>query len=324
MELTPDQIANATFRLVRKGFDPDEVQAFQVEAARALDQAQQYGALMEQRARAAVARAAQASQADQAGTGNTVTHGVDHTPSHPALTSSTVTVRADDAETIGRTLVLAQRAADQAIAEANEHAATIRAAAEADALRVRSDVELESARLLADARAEARRAGEAEREKVMGEVNALLARLEFLRDDVRAMESYAIAQRDRLTVAAEAMRALAETEVGHAASHHLPALSPVADQFRAEGVAVLSPVSSAAPVVAQEPVKVASAAVSAPSAGSTAPAPFTVSYSEDQTGELPRVMRSSGPVSVPELDDWNESPDVRIRLVRRPGADNED
>jgi len=316
MELTPDQIASASFRLVRKGFDPDEVQAFQQEAARALDQAQQYGALMEQRARAAVARAAQVSQADQSGTGNTVTHGVDHTPAQPALTSSTVVVRADDAETIGRTLVLAQRAADQAVAEAQEQAAAIRAAAEADALRVRSDVELESARLLADAKAEARRAGEAERTKVMGEVNALLARLEFLRDDVRAMESYAVTQRDRLTVAAEAMRALAETEVGHAAAHHAPALSPVADQFRVEGVSVLSPVSSAAPVVAQDPVKVASAAVSAPSAGSTSTVPFTVSYSEDPTGEVPRILPSSGPIAVPEFDDWNEAPDVRVRLVR--------
>jgi vacuolar-type H+-ATPase subunit H len=224
-----------------------------------------------------------------------------------------VVVRSDDAETIGRTLVLAQRAADQAIAEAQEQANSIRAAAEADALRARSDVELESARLLADARTEARRAGEIEREKVMGEVNALLARLEFLRDDVRAMEAYAVTQRDRLTVAAEAMRALAETEVGHAAAHHAPALSPVADQFRAE---VLSPLRTAAPVQAQDPVKVAAAAVSAPSAGSTATVPFTVSYSEDPTGEVPRILPSSGPIAVPEFDDWNESPDVRIRLVR--------
>lgn len=313
MEITPDAIASASFRLVRRGFDPVQVQAFQLEAARALDQSIQYAALMEQRARAAVARV---TQADQSGTGTTVTHGVDHTPSHPALTSSTSLVRTDDAETIGRALVLAQRAADQAVAEAQEQAASIRAQAEADALRVRSDVELESARLLADARAEAQRAGDQERAKVMGEVNALLARLEFLRDDVRAMEAYAVTQRDRLAAAADAMRTLAETEVGLAAAHHVPALSPVAEQLRVEGATVLSPQASAAPISAQGPVKLASAAVSAPSAGSTATVPFTVSYSEDPTGEVPRILPSSGPVVVPSFDDWDESPEVRVRLVR--------
>ena len=193
MELTADQVATATFRIVRRGYDPEEVRAFQFEVAAVLDAAVQRAQLMEQRAKAAIARA---SQHDQSGTGTTVTHGVDHTPSQPALTSSTAVVRSDDAETIGRALVLAQRTAEQTVAEAQEQAAAIRAAAEAEALRVRSDVELESARLLADARLEARRAGEVERDKALAEA----ARREAsFAQGWGALERVVIARRDVAT-----------------------------------------------------------------------------------------------------------------------------
>lgn len=321
MDMTPDQLANTSFRVVRRGFDPDEVQSFQMEAARALDAAQQYAALMEQRARAAIARA---SQPDQSGTGSTVTHGVDHTPSGPALTSSTVVVRSDDAETIGRALVLAQRTADQAVAEAHQQAAAIRAEAEAAALRVRSDVELESARLLADARAEARKAGDAERAKVMGEVNALLARLDFLRDDVNALEAYAADQRQRLAEAADAMRALAETELGRAGISHAPALSAASEHLRTELASpVLSPVTTAAPVVAQDPVKFAAGGVSVPEARSTATVPMQVTYSDPSIAGVAPARPSSGPVAVPDIDDWDEDPSVRIRIVQ-PGSPRRD
>ena len=313
MDLTPDQIASASFRVVRKGFDPDEVRAFQGEAARALDNAVQFAAVVGQRAKAAADRA---QQVDQSGTGSTVTHGVEYAPAQPALTSSTVSIRADDVATIGRTLLLAQRTAEQTVAEANEQAAAIRSSAEADALRARSDVELETARLLADARTHARRAGDAERSKVIREVNELLARLDFLREDVRAMETYAGLQRQRLVEAADAMRSLAENTVGGIAGAHSPALSSAAETLRAEASsAVLSPVDSSVPVMAQDPVKVASAAMSSPSAGSTSTVPFTLSFSDEPTGEVAPIRPTSGPISVPELDDWNEPPSVRMRIV---------
>ena len=313
MDLTPDQIESASFRIVRKGFDPAQVQAFQQDVAAALDSAIQYASLMEQRAKAAANRAA---QADQSGTGSTVTHGVDHTPHQPALTSSTVVIRADDAEIIGRTLVLAQHTAEQTIAEANEQAAAVRAAAEADVLRIRSDAELETARLLAGARAEARRAGEAERSVVMGEVNALLAKLDFLRDDVRAMDVYAAAQRQRLVEASDLMRSVAEDTTGPFGSGHAPAISSAGDSLRTQSRSVLSPVSAAAPILAQDAVKVAAAAVSSPGAGSTATVPFTLTFSEHPTGEVAPIRPSSGPVSVPNIDDWDEDPAVRIRIVQ--------
>ena len=51
-ELTPSQISAATFRIVRKGYDPDEVHTFLARAADALEIAQQQAASMEARARA--------------------------------------------------------------------------------------------------------------------------------------------------------------------------------------------------------------------------------------------------------------------------------
>lgn len=320
MSVTPDQIEKATFRLVRKGFDPDEVRALQYQAAQALDGALEYASLMEQRAKAATARL---NQVDQAGTGSTVTHGADHTPGHPAVTSSTVVVRSDDAQTISRALVLAQRAADQALDEARATSASMIAEAESDVARMRSDAEIESARLLAEARNEARRAGEAERVKVMAEVQALLARLDFLREDVSAMQAHADLQRQRLAESADALRSIADARLGAVTEAREPVLSPAAEIPRQTDAArpVLSAAEAASPVIATDPVKHAAAAVSSPGAGVTSTAPLTLSFSEDPTGPTGMIRPSSGPVSVPDVDDWDEPPSVRIRVIRPDGSE---
>jgi hypothetical protein len=139
------------------------------------------------------------------------------------------------------------------------------------------------------------------------------------------MERYSAAQRQRMVDAAEHMRALAENTSGPFAPGHSPAVSSAADSLRQElSGAVLSPVSAAAPVVAQEPVKHAGAAVSAPAAVATATVPLTLSFSEHPTGELAPIRPSSGPVSVPDIDDWDEDPSVRIRIVQPKGTNPSD
>jgi DivIVA domain-containing protein len=64
-ELTPALISAATFRTVRKGYDPDEVHAFLARVADALEIAQQQAVSMEARARAAVARLQELTAAAQ-------------------------------------------------------------------------------------------------------------------------------------------------------------------------------------------------------------------------------------------------------------------
>src|SRR5688572_15565013 len=97
MELSPHAIAAASFRTVKKGFDPDEVRAYLGQVATAVEQAQNQSTAMEARARAAVAKLQELSQQP-----------VVAEPLPVAASSSEV-------ETISRTLLLAQRTADTAI-----------------------------------------------------------------------------------------------------------------------------------------------------------------------------------------------------------------
>ena len=321
MHLTPDDLAGAGFTVVRKGFDPDEVRAFQGAAAQALADAQHYAATMEQRAKAAVA---QLHDVEQASTGGTVTHGLDHTPSQPALTTSTVAIRTDDAETISRTLLLAQRTADRVIAEATAEAAAIRSAASTEADALRYAVENETKRLVNEARAEARRTGDAERVKIESEVQALLAHLDFLREDVRELEAYADAQRQRLLEAADAMRNVAEGSVGRIADMRHPVLSPAADLPRAQHPTgapspvandVLSPVSKAAPVKSGGSASVSGSSGSMPEPVSRSVQTLDLTFADAPTGES-AVPTRPNPAQVPAVDDWAEHPSVRLRIVK--------
>jgi len=67
-----------------------------------------------------------------------------------------------------------------------------------------------SAKLLEDAQLEARRASEAERVAAENEVEALVARREFLVGDVDQLERFLIDQRDRLQGAARQIEALCD------------------------------------------------------------------------------------------------------------------
>ncbi len=144
---------------------------------------------MEARARAAVARLQELSQqqaAAPAADESEVTATEEAVESVAAPAKRVIAV--DEAETISRTLLLAQRTADQTLAEA-EAAAEDRIA----------DAEAEATKIIEDAKAESRRAGEAERVRVEGEVQALLARRDFLESDVDQLDQHLQAQRERIT-----------------------------------------------------------------------------------------------------------------------------
>ena len=88
----------------------------------------------------------------------------------------------------------------------------------------------EAARCVEEAKVEARRAGEAERVQVEGEVQALLARRDFLESDVDHLEQYLVAQRERITEAvAELDRARASGCPSGLADMRRPLLSAAAD-----------------------------------------------------------------------------------------------
>jgi DivIVA domain-containing protein len=169
MAISPHDIRARQFATVKRGgYDQREVEAFRTAAAEALEQATQEATAMEARARAAVARLQELQQ---------------QAPSTPTPTpdaAGTGPVAVEEAETISRTLLLAQRTADTTVA----------------------DAEREASQIIESAKAESRKAGEAERVRVEGEVQALLARRDFLESDVDQLDQFLATQRDRISAVA--------------------------------------------------------------------------------------------------------------------------
>jgi DivIVA domain-containing protein len=197
VSLNPQRIRDTRFKSARRGYDPAEVDAFLEETAVALEAAQNDATAMEARARAAVARLQELSQG-----------GGDAAP-RP---------RVDEAETISRTLLLAQRTADGTIADA-----------QAEAERVTAAANEEAARIVDEARREARHAGEAERVQVEGEVQALLARRDFLESDVDHLEQFLLAQRERVVEVVNELTDLAQRVPNGLGEMRRPVLSAAAE-----------------------------------------------------------------------------------------------
>lgn len=230
-EITPTEVAGASFRTVRKGYDPDEVDAFLDRAAKALEEAQQQAAAMEARARAAVARLQELSTSQEQ---------VAPVAPAPAAPEPVLTVGPDEAETISRTLLLAQRTADTTVAEARAEAERILGDARVEADTTIDSTREMSAKLLEDARADARRSTEAERIAAENEVQSLVARREFLLGDVDQLEQFLVDQRERLRAAARQIEALCERVPAGLGQVRTPLLSAAdvppgdvtAEQFR--------------------------------------------------------------------------------------------
>ena len=217
MALSPQEIRDAAFKTVKRGgLDPDEVTAFKLAAADALQTALQNATAMEARARAAVAKLQELSQqaAAPATDSAPATEMAATEPAPPAPVAMEPVAAepepmapreptVDESETISRTLLLAPRSADAAIAEARQEASDIIEAAKADS----------------------RRAGEAERVRVEGEVQALLARRDFLESDVDQLEQHLDAQRERITEVVGELEALTHRVPNGLASMRRPQLS---------------------------------------------------------------------------------------------------
>ena len=213
MALSPQSIRDQQFKSARRGYDPDEVDTFRTEVADALESAQNEAAAMEARARAAVARLQELSKA------------------HPAEgdAAPTVAPTVDEAETISRTLLLAQRTADTTVAEARAEADRVLVQARDEAAARLAQAEDEATTIVDAAKEDARRAGEGERVRVEGEVQALLARRDFLESDVDHLEQFLAAQRERITEAVSELGAIVQRVPNGLADMRRPLLSAAAD-----------------------------------------------------------------------------------------------
>ena len=111
----------------------------------------------------------------------------------PAPAPVPVPVAGPDGDVIQRTLILAQRAADEAVAEAQARAAQVTGEAEAKAQA-----------MVAEAESTARRIAETERRRIETEIAQLTTTRDALTADVDALEIFAAEYRDRIRRAIEA------------------------------------------------------------------------------------------------------------------------
>jgi len=220
MEMNPQRVRSAEFKTVRKGADPDEVRVFLGDVADELERAQNQSTAMEARARAAVARLQELADDAPA----------EAAAPAPAVASEPVSASADEADTISRTLLLAQRTADTAVAEARSEAARILQVAGDEAATTLDSTREMSALLLAEAREEARSVGEAERLAIAGEVDSLMARRDFLESDVDHLETFLVDQRSRVRDAASSLMEVAERVPGGLGDIRRPLLSASDDE----------------------------------------------------------------------------------------------
>jgi len=238
MEMSPQAVRSTGFKLVKRGYDPEEVDAFKEQVASAVEFAQNQATAMEARARAAVAKLQEVSQQVQSGAA--------------APAPAAAPAGGTDHEVISRTLLLAQRTADQTVAEARIEADGIVVKAREEAGRVLDTARTMAAKTVDDARFEARRAAEDEKVKAENEVQSLLARRDFLLADVDHLEQYLQAQRERLRDAAVQLQEMVERVPGGLGDMRRPLLSASAEELP-PSIAPVSAEAAAADLIDDAP-----------------------------------------------------------------------
>ncbi len=288
MDFSPQTVRSAGFKTVKKGYDPGEVDDFKEKVASAIETAQNQATAMEARARAAVAKLQEVSQQVTSGT---------------SAAGASPTASDEDSETISRTLLLAQRTADTTVAQANAEAEAITVKARVDATTVIDNARSMADKLLDEARLEARRRAESERIKAENEVQALLARRDFLVSDVDHLEHHLGAQRERLRDAAVSLQDLIERVPGGLGEMRRPLLSASAES---------SVVTAASPAEAPSATP-APAAAGAPAAGA---------YSSAVYGEVETADDRASGADTGSVDAT--PPEIATHDAAAPGTPNPD
>ena len=171
MDVTPQELRSSEIKDSWRGYDRDEVDDLLERAAVTIESLTQK---LQEAASRPVPAAPQAAPAAAA--------------AEVPLPSSR-----EDADMLQRTLLLAQRAADDAVNEAQTRARQLLEESEAKAQS-----------LVSDAEATARRIAEGERRRLEAEILDLSARREQLRADADALDAYATGYRERIRAAIEA------------------------------------------------------------------------------------------------------------------------
>jgi cell division initiation protein len=195
---TPHLLTDVRFTVARKGYDPDEVDNFLERVSAAVAQLQEKLRQATANAEAAEGRATEATRAQ-----TLLQARVDRLEADLAAAQSAAPAAApvrspeDDAAEVSKVLVLAQRTADAAVAEAR-----------ATATQTVSEADAEASRILATARTEADEAATRQREGLAAEVRSLEESRAKLAGDIAALDRYLDDQRSSLSGALDRIRAV--------------------------------------------------------------------------------------------------------------------
>jgi DivIVA domain-containing protein len=173
MDVTPQELRDVEIREAWRGYHRDDVDELLERAAATIEH-------LEEQVRAAQARAAQAPASPPPARVPAV-----QTPATPPPVPARNV--AADTDVIQRTLVLAQKAADEAVAEARAHAQQLVAESESKAQA-----------LVSEAEANARRIADTERRRLEEEIGQLTSARDTLNADVDALERFEAEFRTRL------------------------------------------------------------------------------------------------------------------------------
>jgi cell division initiation protein len=182
MELTPQRLREVEFKERWRGYDPEEVDDLLERVAAGIEE-------IETRVRQATERAVRAEQSAGEGGGG------------------------EAEETLRRTLVLAQKTADAAVADAKERAATMV-----------SEAQQRAEGIVAEAEAEARRITEENETRLRENVSTLETARSQLQDDVDGLGRYLEDERDRLRSSLQALISRIESDLQRGAA---PTISEV-------------------------------------------------------------------------------------------------
>jgi DivIVA domain-containing protein len=205
MEGTPQLLTDVKFTQLRKGgYDPEEVDNY-------LERINDAVAKLAENLRAATERAetAQSQLADARRAQEEAESELNRIRGGGMVSSAPA---AD--EEVAKVLVLAQRAADQAVEEANETATKTVADARAKAVNLLADAEQERERLLVKAHKKADAVAEERARTLNDQVAALSSAKADLETDVAALTTHLELERDRLREAVESVRAALDDPEG--------------------------------------------------------------------------------------------------------------
>ncbi len=183
----------------------------------------------------------------------------------------------DNDDILQRTLIMAQRAADDAVDTANRDAEATRASAQAEASEIRATAAAQAEAFLAQAHEELQRYNDQERGRVEREVVDLMGRRDALLADVSALEAWDADYRDRLvrqlesdlnsarkrpavsTIATPSISDVRVDDLGGAASVSAPR-TPDTEAFAVEPIAQVATTAPAPSLQASGPADVAAGA----------------------------------------------------------------